>query len=452
MKNPSATEQSRIPISKVERASRFIATGMKVGGNYLRHYAKSLVKADKKGKEDLDETNAEEIYQFLSHLKGSALKAAQMLSMDQGLLPAAYAKRFQRAQYSAPPLSYPLVVRTFRRHFRCDPLDIFDTFEQQAVNAASIGQVHRATYQGKKLAVKVQYPGVAESVQSDLRMAKPLAAKMMQVSLKDMEYYLQEIEEKLLEETDYEHELSQSVIISQACEHIGNLTFPQYYPEMSCRHILTMDWIEGVHLADWFKGNPSREERNRIAQSIWDFYHFLFHSLKKIHADPHPGNFLITPEMKLAVIDFGCVKSIPDDFYNDYFSFLLNGFTEDESEFIGRLKNLNFILSTDGPREISMFKDIFCRLIALLGEPFRHERFDFDNREYFDEILHTVDRLSHDKKIKKANAARGSKHGIYVNRTYFGLYSLMHKLRAQIITHGHTLTSRTLQKGTNRKN
>ena len=141
-------EFDRIPVSKVHRASKFIATGAKIGTNYLKHYSKQLVNGDT-GKEELHHDNARDIYNSLSELKGSALKVAQMLSMDRSLLPAAYQQKFSMAQYSAPPLSYPLVVKTFQKYFGKSPEKIFDTFSTKAANAASMGQVHRATLNGK---------------------------------------------------------------------------------------------------------------------------------------------------------------------------------------------------------------------------------------------------------------------------------------------------------------
>src|SRR5690606_16056885 len=116
----SMKEFERIPASKVQRATRFITAGAKIGKNYLRHYGKKLVDPDHT-REELHRSNAEDIYESLSELKGSALKVAQMLSMDKSLLPRAYQQQFAMAQYSAPPLSYPLVVKTFKTYFGKGP-------------------------------------------------------------------------------------------------------------------------------------------------------------------------------------------------------------------------------------------------------------------------------------------------------------------------------------------
>lgn len=131
------SEQETIPVSKVQRAAKFITTGAKVGGNYVKHYAKKMVNPSM-DKEELHQNNATDIYKSLSELKGSALKVAQMMSMDKNLLPRAYQDKFTMAQYSAPPLSYPLVVKTFQKCFGKTPDQMFDTFTRSAVNAAPL--------------------------------------------------------------------------------------------------------------------------------------------------------------------------------------------------------------------------------------------------------------------------------------------------------------------------
>jgi predicted unusual protein kinase regulating ubiquinone biosynthesis (AarF/ABC1/UbiB family) len=190
-------EQEKIATSKVQRATKFIATGAKIGSNYLKHYGKSLVNPQL-GKEELHKNNARDIYKSLSELKGSALKVAQMLSMDKSLLPTAYQQQFSLAQYSAPPLSYPLVVKTFQNYFEKSPEQLFDTFSKSAVNAASMGQVHKATLNGKTLAVKIQYPGIGDSVKSDLAMVKPIALRMFELNPAEYDDFIQEVEARML--------------------------------------------------------------------------------------------------------------------------------------------------------------------------------------------------------------------------------------------------------------
>ncbi|WP_296705134.1 AarF/ABC1/UbiB kinase family protein [Algoriphagus sp.] len=426
-------EQKSIPVSKVQRAAKFISTGARVGGNYVKHYAKKVVNPSM-DKEELHQNNASDIYNSLSQLKGSALKVAQMMSMDKNLLPRAYQDKFTMAQYSAPPLSYPLVVKTFQKYFSKSPDQIFETFTKSAVNAASIGQVHKATQSGKPLAVKIQYPGVADSVSSDLKLVRPFALRLLNMNERELDHYMAEVEEKLLEETDYILEIQRSREISTACSHIPNLKFPTYYDEYSSDRIITMDWIQGLHMKEWLDSNPSQEARNQIGQALWDFYHHQVHNLKQVHADPHPGNFIIQEGDQLGIIDFGCVKVIPEDFYSGYFALIKKDLLINQSELDQIFYDLEFISSKDTEEEQAYFKGVFKEMISLLGKPFHVDRFDFADDGFFEQIFRLGDRISNDKMFKKSRQARGSRHGLYVNRTYFGLYNLLNQLQAEVIT------------------
>ncbi|GAB4339262.1 MAG: AarF/UbiB family protein [Flammeovirgaceae bacterium] len=427
--------QENIPTSKVERAAHFVKTGVKVGSNYVKHYAKKLVNPDL-SKEDLHQDNAKDIYGTLSQLKGSALKVAQMMSMDKNLLPKAYSEKFQMAQYSAPPLSYPLVIRTFQRELGKSPTEIFEEFSKEAVNAASIGQVHIAIKNGKKLAVKVQYPGVADSVSSDLKLVKPFAVSILGLNEKDVEYYMEEVETMLLAETDYMLELKRSVELSQACAHIPHLRFTNYYPELSSKRILTMDWLDGMHLQEFLETNPSQEVRNQIGQAMWRFYDFQIHSLLAVHADPHPGNFLLKEDGSLGIIDFGCVKVIPKEFYDEYFGLVHpETITKNSKEEIFKIfSKLNFIYPDDSEEDKKILTDIFIQMITLLSKPFLYDEFDFGDESYFNTIYKFGEETSKIRALKESKKARGSRHGLYINRTYFGLYNILHDLKAKIRT------------------
>jgi predicted unusual protein kinase regulating ubiquinone biosynthesis (AarF/ABC1/UbiB family) len=426
-------EQQAIPISKVQRAAKFISTGAKVGGNYVKHYAKKMVNPSM-DKEELHQNNASDIYNSLSELKGSALKVAQMMSMDKNLLPRAYQDKFTMAQYSAPPLSYPLVVKTFQKHFSQTPEQLFDTFTRSAINAASIGQVHQATKDGKTLAVKIQYPGIADSVSSDLRLVRPFALRLLNMNERELDNYMGEVEEKLLEETDYILEVERSKEISSACEHIPNLKFPTYYDELSSERIITMDWIEGLHIKEWLDTKPSQKSKNQIGQALWDFYHHQVHNLKKVHADPHPGNFIIQENDQLGVIDFGCVKVIPEDFYEGYFALIKKDLLVEGEELNQIFFDLEFISDRDTAEEQVYFKGVFTEMIDLLGRPFHSEQFDFSDDTFFDQIFQLSNRITTDKMFRQSRQARGSRHGLYINRTYFGLYNLLNQLQAEVDT------------------
>lgn len=421
-----------IPVSKVARAAKIMQTGVNIGGNYLKYYAKKAINSDL-NKDQLHQDNADDIYNSLSKLKGSALKMAQMISMDKNILPKAYSNKFALSQYSVPPMSAPLVIKTFRSSTGKSPREIFDTFDEIASNAASIGQVHKATKDGKTFAVKIQYPGVAESIISDLKLVKPVAARMFGLKQKDLQTYFTEVEQKMLEETDYELELKQGNEAGTRCAHFTDIRFPHYYKEFSNNRILTMDWMEGLHLKEFLATNPTSEIKNKVAQSMWDLYQFQLHEMFAIHADPHPGNFLITPDGSLGIIDFGCVKEVPKSFYFDYFPLLLSEIQENQ-KIVDEILILVDVISTQDSIETKKnITKAFMAMTKLLSAPFRNDTFHF-TMDYLQEIYKVGDEIYQLPEVKNGGQSRGSRHTLYINRTFFGLYTLLADLDAKITT------------------
>ena len=420
----------RIPTSKIERATKLFQTGAKVGINYVKYYGEKLITSEEKAQENLNESNAEDIYNGLKTMKGSALKVAQMLSMEKSILPRAYVEKFSLSQFSVPPLSAPLVVKSFKNYFGKHPSDMFDSFNLTSINAASIGQVHQAEKNGEKLAVKIQYPGIAKSISSDLALVKPIAMKMFNIKGKNSDRYFQEVEDKLTEETNYVLEFKQSVEIAEACAHIPNLKFPTYYKELSSDRILTMSWMEGIHLSEFTGQEMDPETSNKLGQALWDFYMFQMHQLKKVHADPHPGNFLVNKEGELIVIDFGCMKSIPDDFYIPYFELAKKEHIDDPVYFEKKLYELEILREDDSPEELVFFKNLFHEMLSLFTQPFHQDEFDFSDAQFFEQIAELGSKYAKSSELKEMNGNRGSKHFIYINRTFFGLYNLMFDLKA----------------------
>jgi predicted unusual protein kinase regulating ubiquinone biosynthesis (AarF/ABC1/UbiB family) len=418
-----------IPTSKIERATKLVQTGAKVGVNYLRYYSGKIVDSGLT-RDKLDEDNAEDIYDGLKTLKGSALKVAQMLSMDKSFLPQAYVEKFSLSQFSVPPLSAPLVLKTFKTNLGKTPYEIFDEFNANSVNAASIGQVHLAVKNNKKLAVKIQYPGISDSISSDLSLVKPMAIRMFNLKGKGSDQYFKEVEDKLIEETNYTLELKQSQEVVAACRKIDNLLLPEYYPEYSSEKIITMDWMEGVHLSQFKNSDPIVADK--IGQALWDFYMYQIHILRKVHADPHPGNFLVSDKNELIALDFGCMKIIPNEFYVPYFELIDPQVIDNAELFREKLFELEILRPDDTEEEIKYFTSLFYDLLSLFTKPFQSETFDFSDEVFFENIALLGERFAKDPNLRKMNGNRGSKHFIYINRTFFGLYNLMFDLKSTI--------------------
>lgn len=426
--------QESIRSTPLTRSAALAGAGAAVGVNYLKHYGRRAL-GGANTKADLHDANARAVYRTFSELKGGPLKLAQMLSMDQGLLPEAYAREFAQAQYSAPPLSYPLVVRTFQREFGKSPLELFQTFSREARHGASIGQVHHATRDGRELAVKVQYPGVAESLRNDLRVVKPFALRVLGLRERDVTEYFTEVEARLLEETDYVRELASSQQISADCAPLQDVRFPGFHPEYCSARILTMDWMHGTTLDRFADGPADQAARDRIGQALWDFYHHQIHTLRIFHADPHPGNFLVTDDGALIALDFGCVKALEPDFYDLQFQFLDPRLEQDLPRLTEALLQMGVLKPEDDPAFRNEIIALCRTSLALVARPFWNDTFDFGDPDFMRSIYDLGLESRNNEVIRNPRGTRGSPHSIYVNRTYFGLYSLLARLRATVRTH-----------------
>ena len=256
---------------------------------------------------------------------------------------------------------------------------------------------------------------------------------MFNLQGKDSDKYFKEVEDKLIEETNYLLELKQSQEVVEACQKIENLVFPNYYPEFSSEKIITMDWMTGIHLSEFTAKNTDQKTANSIGQALWDFYMYQIHILRKVHADPHPGNFLVDSENKLVALDFGCMKKIPNEFYIPYFELINKEVIDNKKLFSEKLFELEILRTDDSKEEIKYFTQMFYDLLSLFTKPFQTETFDFSDEEFFENIAQLGERFSKDTTLRKMNGNRGSKHFIYMNRTFFGLYNLMFDLKAKIV-------------------
>jgi predicted unusual protein kinase regulating ubiquinone biosynthesis (AarF/ABC1/UbiB family) len=266
-----------------------------------------------------------------------------------------------------------------------------------------------------------------------LALVKPIAIRMFNLQGKDSDKYFKEVEDKLIEETNYLLELEQSQEVVAACKKIDHLVFPEYYPEFSSEKIITMDWMTGIHLSEFTARNENQETGNQLGQALWDFYMYQIHILRKVHADPHPGNFLVNENNQLVALDFGCMKKIPDDFYIPYFELIYPIVINNEHLFNEKLFELEILRKDDSKEEIAYFTAMFYDLLSLFTKPFQEETFDFSDAEFFGNIAQLGERFSKDTTLRKMNGNRGSKHFIYMNRTFFGLYNLLFDLKANIV-------------------
>tara|TARA_B100000886_G_scaffold50456_1_gene31061 strand:- start:9 stop:521 length:513 start_codon:yes stop_codon:yes gene_type:complete len=161
---------------------------------------------------------------------------------------------------------------------------------------------------------------------------------------------------------------------------------------------------------------------------------FQIHGLKKVQADSHPGNFLVDTNDNLIAIDFGCIKDIPDEFYIPYFKLSKKENIENEAIFDRLLRELEILIPSDTEEEQLYFTNFFKKMMCFFTLPFHQGTFDFTNHKFWEDITKLSKIFTDDDQLRQMNGNRGSKHFIYMNRTFFGLYHLLHDLEATIDT------------------
>ena len=371
----------------------------------------------------------------LNQLKGTALKVSQLLSAHADFLPVAVRDELAKGNYKVTPLNRALVHRVFRSEFGQPPEHLFASFDAQACAAASLGQVHYATLaNGTAVAVKVQYPGIGSSINSDLRMLRsmlvtlgPASGAMPPAAV--VEQMMAEVADKLGEELDYEHEAGQ---LAWFREHVTlpGIVIPQPFAAQSSKRVLTMERLDGLHLDQWLATNPDQAARNRAGQLLLDwFFHSLF-ELGRVHADPHPGNFLFMPDGRLGLLDFGCTKKITPGFLAKLarvWHALLHGDAPQE------IRHAYVDLGLISPEldQERFERELLPAVRPILEwqlEPFRSSSFDFAARS-------PVPFLDKDKAATLAGFSVGMHPDLpYFDRAYMGITHMLTAMGAQIVT------------------
>ena len=420
-----------VPTGKLARSRLAGGAMIKAGSKHLSHIARRPFMNSEsciEEKSQLDEQTAEIIFNALSQLRGTALKLAQMLSLDSHLLPQPMRKQLARSCHQVTPLGRPLIRKLFLQEFNRPPEQIFAAFESQAFAAASLGQVHRArSAEGEELAVKLQYPGIDITINSDLQIMRMLVKRTAHAEL--LLSSLDEIDQRLQEEVNYHQEAEHTEWFSSALQ-LDQIKIPEVRRDYSTKRIITTTQVAGEHLDQWLCRNPSQAERNHFAQILYDLFVNSFYGLNALHADPNPGNYLFAEDGTLGLIDFGCVRHFSAKFVA-LMPQLLNAYLEqDASAVLYYYKKLGMIVEDLSTSQQQHFYDDLLKPFGdWLTKPFKAGRFDFSKRNsaYMKEGMETFRQLSQIKKIDNI-----ANEFIYFDRTLFGLYQIFERMEAEV--------------------
>ena len=427
--------------SKLKRSAISGLALAHAGITHIGHRARQLTRVDedKNAARDLHEAELGRIlFRALNQLKGTALKVSQLLSMEADFLPAGIRRELANGCYQVTPLNRALVHKVFTREFGLAPEELFAHFEPHSFAAASLGQVHKATLaDGTKVAVKVQYPGIASSIGSDIRMLQgilqTLAIGSDLMPRKELiDRMMHEIEHKLAEELDYAHEAEQLRWFSA---HIAlpGIVIPQVLAEQSSRRVLTMQHLDGLHLEQWLASHPTQAQRDHFGQLLYDWFWHSLRQLGRLHADPHPGNFLFMPEGQLGVLDFGCTKTVSAEFcqaMGQAWAALLEPTSEGNYARV-RAAYIDLGLISNELSLADFIGTLIPAITPLINwqlEAFRNASFDFSNKSAY-----PSPERSNSKTM--ANIAAGFHEDLpYFDRAFLGLMHMLKKLGATVQT------------------
>jgi len=385
-------------------------------------------------KKSKDEAIGKIIIKTLSQMKGLAVKLAQFLSMEEGLLPEAMRKELHSANYNVTPLTKAVVRKAVKVELGDIPENIFHTFDYIPFAAASLGQVHKATIlsnqQEIEVAVKIQYPGIANTIESDIA----LLTGVLKISgwYNTIAPGLEEIKITTLQEVDYEQEAANTKRYYEE-NHNPLVIVPRVYQEYSTKRILTTELLHGMHLNEWLATNPEQRLKNKLSQALYDNFLFGMYEMNSLHADPNPGNILFLPEGKIGLIDFGCMKTFDKDFIQ-MFQTLTNLLKErdskggcvnlDDYESIGLIKQS----PSDQIKRDLIDKQILNPTHEWIVIPFKAATYDFGKDQEFFEKWNSLRSIP----IQGLKDLHVHENFIFLDRTRLGLYRLFKNLDAKV--------------------
>jgi len=371
-----------IPSNRWARMLRLGGLGVKVSASAVAHKLTGPLRSKERrsrSTEQLHKRNADRIVRVLGELKGASMKIGQILSSDPDLLPPEYLERLSILQRDAPPMTYTTVKSQIETALDRPIEAIFQYFDPEPIGSASIGQVHQGRlHGGEDVAVKVQYPGIVATLESDLKnLGSLMTLARAVIDKRRIEEYLDECRTAIREEADYVAEAANMRRMYDALNGREGIAAPAPYEEWTRPSVLVMELVCGRKLDEALADmDGDRERRDRILMRWVELYAWMFHEYLSMHADPHPGNFLLGEDDRITVLDFGCVKDFDADFVDGILDILVACWDDDDERAAKVYRELGF--GKDGARDSIFDPALLREYHEIVLEPFLvDEAFDF---------------------------------------------------------------------------
>lgn len=362
----------------------------------------------------------------MDQLKGLVMKFGQMASYLSTQMPPEAQRVLAKLQSEASALAYSEVESILNAELPKPVDELFDEFNQEALAAASIGQVHNATYQGNPVAVKIQYPGVEEAIRSDLNLIGTVSpmAKMYKTLFGasiNTEELLEELVDRVLEECDYQQEANNQIIAKRVWDDDPKVMIPGVLPELGSKRVLVSEFMEGQNFYD-FKESASQHEKNLAGETL---FRMSFESIFKhcfFNGDPHPGNYLFRANGEVVFLDFGCVIKFPQDFVQNWKGMARAGVEDDREAFKKYTRKMGFV-----GNEKKFDWDFQWEFYNYALYPIKSDKpftYTQSYSEYGDELLLYGNKNKFSMKLPKRL--------LFVNRLQWGLKNILVDLNATL--------------------
>ena len=400
-----------------------------VATDYARGRIKRLVQSEEQARADQVrqmQRMGEQIASTLGELKGAAMKLGQMASLAADIMPKELAGALQTLQKQAPPVPFSVIEQQIQSEFDQPIERLFERFEPEPFAAASIGQVHRARVDGQEVICKVQYPGVDNAVDSDMRHLKLalLASGMLRVDKKALDAVFNEISQRMHEELDYCNESDNVRAFRAFHRRHPFVRVPEVIGHRSAKRVLTLAFEPGDQIRDFEALGYAQQERDRCGLHLWLAMESQIYDFGALHADPNPANFAFKRDGTVIMYDFGCVKRLDPGVADGYRKLVVNALAENYDAVEETLRALH-VRRDVGEVSFSFYK----RVRDWLALPFlAAEDFDFGSARFAEDAWNKLSAES----LKHVSSFQPAPEVVFLNRTLAGHYASLRSMRARV--------------------
>jgi predicted unusual protein kinase regulating ubiquinone biosynthesis (AarF/ABC1/UbiB family) len=423
------SQSKSVPTSRFARLSKFGLLASKVAGNVLLDGAKTIAKGEKLNRQSLimSSKNIESLAEQLAQLRGAAMKLGQLLSMDSGeLMPPELSQLLARLRSDGHAMPHKQLVGMFKSQWGEEWLDKLSHIELKPFAAASIGQVHKANLEnGKALAIKVQYPGIAKSIESDVdNLASLLKLSSLLPKHINIDPLIAEAKQQLLDESDYEREADFLQLYQRCLGPFVQFKVPQTYPELSTKQILAMEFVDGINLEDCVE--LEQAQRDELARHLIQLFFYELLQFNTVQTDPNFANYLYQPATKtIVLLDFGATRQLSNVICDGYFKLFAGAIANDEKEIALAAEQIGYFdQSID-----SQYKQNVLDIFKLACEPLLIDaEYDFAASPLAKQIRDRGIQMSTQKQQWHSPPI----DALFVHRKLAGLYLIAAKLNAKV--------------------